>query len=111
MLKAQSTISKVTTMADNTIRLQVDCQEMNAENELEIFQLRNKLGWFVFNETGIQESDIPTDPVEVDQKTPSQRLRGVLYVLWRSLLDIPEEPLTSFTTGIWKSSSSIISRR
>lgn len=83
MLKAPSIISKVQTLADNTIRMQVDLQELAPDNEAEIFRLRNKLGWFVFAESGdIRETDIPTEPLEDNQKTPSQRLRGVMYVYW-----------------------------
>lgn len=83
MLKAASTITKVTTMADNTIRLQVDLQELTPTDEAEIFKMRNKLGWFLFKESGdIRESDIPTEPLEDNQKTPSQRLRAVMFVYW-----------------------------
>lgn len=84
MLKTPSTISKVVTLADNTVRLQVDCQELSPESEAEIFLQRGKLGYFVFAAQGdITDTDIPTEQIEFKgEKTPGQRLRGVLYKLW-----------------------------
>lgn len=67
-------------MADGGLRLVVDTQELVAEDKAEVMGLHNKLGWFVFSEAQIQEEDIPTDPIEVDdQKTLHERLDGVLY--------------------------------
>jgi hypothetical protein len=84
MLKVPSSISKVQTLSDNTVRLIVDCQEMTPEDEAEIFKLRNQLGWFVFSvsET-IMEADLPTEKLNFPgDKSPSQRLRAVLFRLW-----------------------------
>jgi hypothetical protein len=66
-----SIISKVTTLADNTVRITLDCQEMNSERMAEIF-------------TAKQSGELVQ--IEVDQeageKTPSARLRAVMYRLW-----------------------------
>lgn len=91
MLQAQAIISKITTLADTTIRLAVDCQEMSPDNEAEIFKLRNQIGWFVFSPSMLQETDIPIDPVEDNQKTPSQRLRVALYVYHSKIGGKPED--------------------
>ena len=80
-----SNISKVTTMSDHTVRLQVDCQEAPAEVMAELFALKSKLGWFTFSEKVISEidtRDFPEIKVEKWEKTPSQRLRATLYILW-----------------------------
>jgi hypothetical protein len=84
MLKIPSNISKIVTMADNTIRLQVDCQEVAPQDEAEIFKLRNKLGWMVFAVSeNIAQTDVPTEQLEVGTtKSPGQRLRAVLFRLW-----------------------------
>lgn len=78
-------ISKVTTMADNTIRLQVDCQEMGPDQTAKVFQHKGRLGWFMFKEQESQpfeEKNLPEVKLESWEKSPSQRMRAVLYRLW-----------------------------
>ncbi len=84
MLKVPSTISKIVTLADNTVRLQVDCQELDSTSEADIFKLRNKLGHFVFAvDENITQEDIPTETLDFPtDKSPAQRLRAVLFRLW-----------------------------
>ena len=99
---APGVISKIVTMADRTIRVQVDCQEMNPDEEVVILQARNKLGWFLFGESEIIEEDIKLPdyrPVEKRDKTPSQRLRAVLWRLWeqKGKKDIYGQPCDSDT--------------
>jgi hypothetical protein len=50
-----------------------------------LFQLKGKLGWFLFSESEIKEKDIPKEaaPEFKSDKTPSQRLRSTLYVYWK----------------------------
>lgn len=93
MLKIPGTISKVTTLSDGTIRIQVDGQEMDPEAEAEIFRLRNRLGWMVFapQDQTVEESDIPADTIDADEKSPGQRLRAVLYVYHLQKGGRPEE--------------------
>lgn len=80
-----STIVKVETMADRTLKLRVDtAQELSAEDEAKIMRLRGTLGWFVYSNREIKESEIPQVDIdtEVDEKSPSQRLRNVIWVHW-----------------------------
>jgi len=79
------TISKVGTLADNTIRVQFDAQEIAAEEMANLFALKGRLGWIVFSEQLLKEEDVrdlPEIRAEFGEKTPGQRLRGVLYILW-----------------------------
>ena len=76
-------------MADRTIRLQVDCQEMSVDDEAIVLKSRNKIGWFLFGETEMTEDDLSKmdlpdyKPIEKDDKSPSQRLRAVIFLIWR----------------------------
>ena len=88
LLKAPATISKITTMEDRVLRLQVDCQEMTPEDEATLLGLRDSLGWFLFaeNHQDIQPEDmvdLPEIKTEKGQKTDSQRLRATLFVYWK----------------------------
>lgn len=83
----QAVMSKATTMADNTVRLTFDCQETTPDMMAEMFEMKNQIGWLFFQESRINLSDLASLPeikVEKGQKTPSERLRAVLYVLWES---------------------------
>ena len=87
LLQIPSLISKVTTMSDRSLRLQVDTQELSPETSADVFSCYNQYGSFVFvrGEDGIPEDQIKIpeyQPVEKTDKSPSQRLRNVLYVMW-----------------------------
>jgi hypothetical protein len=70
------------------IRIKVETiQELTPEDELILLQVRNKVGYFVFKPEKFIEEDIISLPekydLEAGEKTPSQRLRAVLYVFWK----------------------------
>jgi len=84
-LSLPAAITRISTMRDKTVRLQVDCQEMSSENMAELFKLNDKLGWFFFADQTIKEinkKDLPEIKFDRDERTPGQRMRAVLYVLW-----------------------------
>jgi len=81
-LKVPAVISKITTMADKGLRLQVDTQEITSEDKASIMDFYDKLGWFVFAEqiTEADITDLPKIELDEDTKTPSERLRARMYV-------------------------------
>lgn len=92
-----SVITRVGTMSDNTIRLQVDCQEMLPEQITEIFQLKGSLGYFFFLDRPslvVDTSDLPEIKLEKWEKSPSQRLRAVLFRYWEQLQDAKSTELS-----------------
>lgn len=93
MLKIPSQVSKIETTADKCLKLIIHTtQELDPADEAEIFQLKQKIGWMVFSVTDIKETDIPDEPVEFEgQKTPSERLRNVLFLLHQSQGGKPED--------------------
>lgn len=76
-------ITKITTLRDRTVRLQVDCQEVRSEYAAELFALNDKIGWFFFADQVIKEvpKDLPDVVLEKNEKSPSERLRASLFVL------------------------------
>lgn len=78
-------VQKVTTLVDGGLRLTVDTQELSPIQTSELFQLKGKLGHFVFAEQPIKEIDLaklPPIKLEAGEKTPSERLRAALWVFW-----------------------------
>lgn len=87
MFKAPAIITKVTTMSDGGVRVQVDTNELSSESAAALMGLNRQFGAFAFAPEGkpIKETDldIPVEQKEFpEQKTLSQRLRNVIYVLW-----------------------------
>ena len=72
----QCLISKVTTLADNTCRITLDFQEMSAEKMAEVFLARQS-----------GEVIVPSVELSEDPKTPSQRLKSVLFLVWKQTTD------------------------
>lgn len=82
-------ISSIRTMADNTIRLTLDCQEMPSDQMARVFDLKGSPGMVLISSGQISKEEIDavdnfTTDFEITKKTPSQRLRAVLYKVWES---------------------------
>lgn len=67
---------------DGSCSISVDTRELTSEELFTIMSLRNLEGWFSFapNQDDIE---IPEESAELDEKSPSQRLKSVLYVLYK----------------------------
>lgn len=67
---------------DGSASISFDTRELNSEELFSIMSLRNSEGWLCFapNEG---ELVVPDDKAEVEGKTPSERLRAVMYVWYK----------------------------
>lgn len=79
-------ITKLMTMSNSAIRIQIDTQEnINTVMFERLFNLRGQVGWFTFCNREIDPEDIVDLPKaklpKSEIKTPAQRLRNVIYVL------------------------------
>lgn len=81
-------LTKVTSMSNSSLRLQFDTQENIRGDEMSLlFSYLNQIGWMTINVSQIEAEDIVNLPElkKTDQqKSPSQRLRGVLYRKWEN---------------------------
>lgn len=77
-------VAGVKTRKDRSLRIELDTPEMNPTDAAQVLALAHDQGWAVLSPNDdITETDIPEVTVEVgDTKTPSQRLRSVLYIYW-----------------------------
>lgn len=80
-------ITKLETQSDGGIRVVLDTQELTDPEELkQLFMLRKSLGWFSFKSNKITAGEIPDEEAmaeEGETKSPSERLRNVLFVYWK----------------------------
>lgn len=67
---------------DGSAALSFDTRELTAEEIFTIMSMRHTEGWLCFapNEEGL---DIPDTPAELDEKSPSERLKAVLFVWYK----------------------------
>ena len=74
MIKLPSvTVSKVSTLADKSIRIQLDTPELPAQQMAGLFTA------YLQGQQGVE-----IEEVMVKGKSPSERLRAVLYRLWET---------------------------
>lgn len=72
---------------DGSASLSFDTRELNAEEIFTIMSLRHTEGWLAFapNEN---ELEIPEEQATLeDEKSPSERLRSVIYVWYKQEVD------------------------
>ena len=86
ILKVPSYIKKVETTSDKGLKLQVYTQELAPEDITNLLSLRDKLGYFIFKLTNIDEEDLvelpKIKPEFKHERTPAEKLRAVLYIWW-----------------------------
>lgn len=96
LFQVQATVQKVTTMT-RWIRIIFDTQEnLNTEQKAKLFDWHDKLGHLTFSVRELEPDDIldlPKIAPSVGRKSPSQRLRAVLYRKWER--DHPDQEIDS----------------
>jgi len=76
----------IKTMSDKGVRVMIDTNELTPSQMVKLFKLKGQAGRFVFAPADSQELEIeiPELPKEFKtDKSPSERLRNVLYVVWK----------------------------
>ena len=80
MLKVPATFDAYSSRADGSLGLRFSTQEINASHLADIHAHARLFGWLLFSENDVQSGDVPKEEA-YEHKTPSKRLRDVLFVL------------------------------
>tara|TARA_R100000329_G_scaffold10892_1_gene12113 strand:- start:1030 stop:1395 length:366 start_codon:yes stop_codon:yes gene_type:complete len=81
-------VAKVSTLADGSLSINIHTQELQDEVMMKLFNLRKKPGMVLISSDSIGQKEVDlveeyTSDFDIGKgKTPSQRLRSVLYVVW-----------------------------
>lgn len=75
-------LQSLTTKVDGSIKVTIETQELNGTDMAELFSYRNALGYVTFTPNAVTKVDVPKETVTDNSKSPAQRLRGVIYILW-----------------------------
>ena len=71
---------------DGSVSLSFDSRELNAEEIYSIMAMRHAEGWLCFAPSE-NEIEIPEEQAQVDEKSPSERLRNVMYVWYKQEME------------------------
>jgi len=93
-------IDGIRTMADNTVRVNIGTPELSPDVVGQMYSMLKQPGYVVISTMPISQKQIDavesaTIDREFEEKTPSQRLRNVLYVLWEQ-----QQPKETNSEGI-----------
>lgn len=77
-------IAGLATKVDGSIKITLETRELPPTDAAELFSMRNAEAWAVIAPTVMKEVSLPTERADpsIGKKTPSQRLRAVIYRLW-----------------------------
>lgn len=79
-------VAGLATKVDGSVKITLETREFKSEAATALFALRNQEAWAILAPNEISEEDVklPTEKADpaIGVKTPSQRLRAVLYRLW-----------------------------
>ena len=70
-------------MADRSWRITFDTRELSGEEVKILADNFQGEGWLLFSPNELSVSDIPEEQAESGVKTPHQRLRSRMYILWK----------------------------
>lgn len=88
-------LARYTPLADGAISFTFHSQKeiLNNEELITVFNMNRKEGWLLFKPNPVQDDELPATPTKIEGKTPSQKLRAVLWLLWKQNkpgMDFPE---------------------
>jgi hypothetical protein len=78
-------ISGVSTKVDGGLCLRLTTPELDPQEKAAVFELQNCELKMLLQQEGENETKFTEVKGQFDTKTPSQRLRAVLYVLWKGV--------------------------
>lgn len=86
------TLDTLSTLKDGTIKLVFETQELHPSKVGELFGYRNQIGYLAFKPELFSSDEINAiESLKVADyegtKSPSKRMRDILYVIWKSYPD------------------------
>lgn len=82
-------IRKISTLVDGSIKITLETRELSPDDAANVFAFRNVEGHIAIKESDFSSDDLEKlpdmslSPSPRKQKSESQRLRAVLYILWQ----------------------------
>ncbi len=80
-------VDSVRDLKDRSCKLGIVTRELSDDEFILLRNLRGLEYWMTLIPNAVQDIDIPKEPAEVERKSPSRRLRAVIYILFSQLKD------------------------
>lgn len=82
-------LNPISRRKDKSVKMSFETRELNPEETMTLMAMEGEEGWLLFstNLEEVNEENIPEERAEIDEKTPSERLRSVMFVWYRQLSD------------------------
>lgn len=84
-MKVQASLEGVSSLKDGSLSLRFYTNELSPEEKVTVFNLVQEFGWLLFapQERSVDEIELENIRKDTGGKTPSQRLRAVLYIAYQ----------------------------
>jgi hypothetical protein len=82
-LQVQTVIGSVSSRKDKSLRLSVTTPELSTTERAKFMDMQGVLCETLFQPADVPFAEIDKVETDMDQKSPSQRLRNVLYILFK----------------------------
>ena len=93
MIKLPAYLVNFRTKVDRTAGISIATNEITDQEFLLLKKHQGEFGWFMFLPNEEQDIEMPTEDAEEFDKSPSKRLRAVLFVLWKK--KVKDEKVTT----------------
>lgn len=80
-----SVLNPISRRKDRSVLLKFDTRELSPEETLSLMALEGTEGWIQFSPNQEFE-EVPNENAETDTKSPSERLRAVMYILYKQAI-------------------------
>lgn len=91
MIKLPAYLINFRTKVDKTAGISIGTNEITDQEFLELKRLQGSFGWFIFRENEEQDIELPTEDAEEFDKSPSERLRGIMFALHKQRVKLGKE--------------------
>lgn len=83
-IQVAAQIVGISPKADRSVTFRVVTEREILPEEFSLFMSYfQHSGWMLFRENEFREDDVPASDAPTGKKTPAQRLRSVIYALWK----------------------------
>ena len=79
-------LNPVSRRKDKSVKLSFETRELNHEEIMTLMAMEGMEMWLVLSSNS-NDLEIPSEEAHVEEKSPAYRLRSVLYVLYKKMVD------------------------
>lgn len=104
--QAPAILTRIAYLKDGGLSLGFATNELSIEDKVIASEFHQKYGYLLFKPNSFTEEEVPEVDATDESKSPSQRLRGALFVYWKN----KPAPKSDFETFYRKQMEKIIDR-